>query len=836
MATLFTMESEVGTALRRRNGMNFNLKTFLSYDADKSGALSKNEFVSRYWADREKSAESFQAADADSDGQLTLQELAYGELLWHHNLSEFQRFDSNSDARLAASELSERARTWQISLMPFLVPAFDLDGDGLLSPSEFSGTPLGSQAADWFARPVDSDADGRLSLAEFHPNSSLPGLGVSSMFFKRFDRDSDGALSAKEIPFHAELSTVGGKSAFALLDFNRDTTLSLEELGKRVLVQKAPRQERLRHVFRWADGNSDQKLSQTEFNRAEIVLRALLSPSGFPKLTDIGRLTNDEIIQLLDGNRDGKLSLAELFPPAPSGNVGTHILDPARQRLFEDLDSDGDGFLAPTDHQELVSIAFASEAERWLHDAAVPAYASLDVNHDGELSLAESSSGPALTLVNRHDHGFYDFDGNGSLSLREYCAVYGQSNRTRRAGIPDLVFEKYQAILKDAKTQGRELSTQQVTALLSTHFLTAGNPDPTRRDANGNGKLSHHELRLAVGVLLAIRGEDGSRLRYENGQVFNRRSFSQYDADHDQRLSRQEFLQSQSEAREKSAGVFDAADSDRNGWLTLKELARNPNGPFWVDNVGQFNRFDVDHDCYISPKELKQKLSPWQYDARRNDVKGFDANGDGRLSFKEFTDTPLACHSSEWHVLPDDKDRDGGLSFEEYYTSGSTVGLGLASLFFRRLDTDGNLHLAATEAPFRRDILQLSAQEAFAAIDRDVNQSVSTAELYEYQRSPSESSRQREELMMKIEDAFRQVDRNNDGNLPASEFEVGSGMLLTAMTGKKLPDTRKTASAGRLAPSPTSGWSDTIFIGAHVVLAGGVAFALWWRLQKSAAV
>jgi Ca2+-binding EF-hand superfamily protein len=103
--------------------------------------------------------EMFDAIDTDSDGKLSMAELAA------HRLAEFTAADTNSDGALDATEMATHQQARMEAMMAEraarMIENRDNDGNGSLSADEFGEGP-GQQH---FAR-LDTDNDGAISREE----------------------------------------------------------------------------------------------------------------------------------------------------------------------------------------------------------------------------------------------------------------------------------------------------------------------------------------------------------------------------------------------------------------------------------------------------------------------------------------------------------------------------------------------------------------------------------------------------------------------------------------------------------------------------------------------
>lgn len=103
--------------------------------------------------------EMFDAIDTDSDGKLSMDELAA------HRLAEFTAADTNSDGALDATEMAAHHQARMEAMMAeraaHMIENRDNDGNGTLSADEFGEGP----GQEHFAR-IDTDNDGAISKEE----------------------------------------------------------------------------------------------------------------------------------------------------------------------------------------------------------------------------------------------------------------------------------------------------------------------------------------------------------------------------------------------------------------------------------------------------------------------------------------------------------------------------------------------------------------------------------------------------------------------------------------------------------------------------------------------
>jgi Ca2+-binding EF-hand superfamily protein len=180
-------------------------------------------------------------------------------------------------------------------------------------------------------------------------------------FIKRFDKNNDGLLSKDELP------------PFAAKGFEK------------------------------FDSNGDGYLNKEEVAAMLPVLRKLMSGSGGPALGNTPDEIVENLLKLMDTNKDGKISREEA-----KGKIAED---------FDKIDQNKDGYL---DRKELTSLA-----QRMLANAKFgpkggpfgggPDFDALDKNADGRLTPDELKGTPWAARFAE-----IDTDGNGYIDRREF--------------------------------------------------------------------------------------------------------------------------------------------------------------------------------------------------------------------------------------------------------------------------------------------------------------------------------------------------------------------------------------------------------------------------------
>jgi Ca2+-binding EF-hand superfamily protein len=661
---------------------------FRTMDADQNGNLSKMEFLS-HDGDTASRSRDFKLFDSDADSRLSLAEFRC--IPWAAGLTERDVPALPDPVMVLVDDGMTSLRTaWS---------GADANQNGILSRQEFETAEIGGRVpglseTDW--NEWDRDRDGALTREECRevleiacgvrrpqgdPVRLPSGIVVNWMLWKHFEENHDDRISGREFVDRGFGDPDQRPQIFQQLDLNRDQVLSFAEwsdlsqptvmsgrihdpiadflrmdtdfdgfVSPQELLQGTPvwHVDVTRHVFPGFDGDGDGRLSLIEYRmtplanwvefwhypRTDADNDGWLESNEFRWGTRTGASLSgllDIYFQLYDMNHDGALDLDEF-------EFNTSRRDPRRE--FHSRDTDGNGLISRAEFTRRVQLS-AAAAGRDFH--------ILDLNGDEELSYEEFRCWPAVV----------------PLELR------GSS--------PDPVVALVAKNLAEIEPHFAQADENRDGVVSRTEFQTSG---AVRRlggfdaiwrewDRDGNGAVSGAERREQLEVSYGVRRPQGELIHLPSGIVVNWMLWKHYDEDHDDRISAREFTERGFGDPAERPQTFQQLDLDNDGLMTFAEWSdlSQPNvmPGRWHDPFADFLRLDADFDSLVSPDELLKGMPDWHRNVTKHIFPGFDTNGDGRLSLREYRLTPLANWVEFWHVARSDQNRDGSLSRSEFF-------------------------------------------------------------------------------------------------------------------------------------------------------------------------
>lgn len=676
-------------------------------------------------------ASTFRRLDMDSDASLSSQEFVAGlagDVLREAN-RQYRTFDFNHDRQLSVAEFRS---------VPLYVAV--ADRGPLIDPFvERAGAAFRRLDERW--KDADADGNGRLSEQEFRTAEiSAIVAGLEDSAFAAWDRDGDGQLTPQESRFALdvafgvrrpqgeELRLKDGCSiswlGFKFFDRDRDDRVTLEEARLGYDGELAePR-------FRESDADRDGVVSFAEWSTMPYRAMHLVGQFLAIDADFSGSLSLEEVVAgipewqrpiplyllpAFDDDQDGQLSLPEfLMTPAASGHHRWHEPRPdlnANGRLeftefrwnegldavaleaefFRRLDRNQDGALTIDEY------FFRTE-----HVPVRELFLVWDRNSDGRVSESEFVIRSNSSAVALGEFRFADQDTNAELSPTEFSLVRSIVGPEFRGPVEDPWSEaagRRLSQLREALGENRKPTPHDVVAAASTAWRESWQPlvGPVH-DADGDGIVSEAELTATVRHWLGLETLDGTPLHEADGRVCNLMLFLHLDSDKDGHVSHDEYTASPYTAVAGEA-AFASADADHNGRLTPKE--------WWqvstlgsVDPISEFLHLDENRNGQVDRKELLARCPDWKIRLAATVFPGFDADGDGALSLREYRLTPVANPILEWQRELVDQDNDGRLTLEELRYDQDPFALVRLELL-ERLDRNRNQVLEDDEFLFR---------------------------------------------------------------------------------------------------------------------------------------
>jgi TolB protein len=340
-------------------------------------------------------------------------------------------------------------------------------------------------------------------------------------------------------------------------------------------------------------------------------------------------------------------------------------------------------------------------------------FAELDHNGDKRLSQAEYVHGHQESNVLIRDFRLFDADGNGFLSPREFAAMSPAENGSPRGAVSDpfaSILDRAIEAMDDSYDGWQRRKDETVDSTTFTiNFAASISTDGRRRldramilhaDPNQDRKVSREEARRFLEIQLGVRWVTGDLLRQPSGRVVDFAEFLSLDGNQDNEIDHSEFVDN-GWNRENAEAVFQRLDENDDQMISLGEFS-NPRGPNFRDPIEIFRAADTNLDSLLDAAELQSAIPKQRAYLIKSNVAGFDSDGDGKMSLREFRVSMLGNFNYPWEVMPKDENRDHRLSFDEFKFDARNLFQLQRRYYFHKLDTDGDDQLSGSEFEFQR--------------------------------------------------------------------------------------------------------------------------------------
>jgi len=757
-------------------------------DRDNNGEVTLDEFRSNPWG-----VELVRVGISGTFGSIPDPVADLVDQLTARTGDLFQAQDTNQDEALQATEWEKLNWADLVPLAPMPLEWWDANADGQVSQEEWQrglrvafslerpdGTPLRSPQGriynhNYFLT-LDTNRDGQVSREEFTKRFHL-GPEKSGERFDQLDADNNGQLTFADM--HTAVLTVSIVDSFQHFDVNVDGKIEPDELRERIRSwQKAW----VEFIFPGFDTNRDGALSFLEFrltpyaDESQFWTHTLtdanqdgwLSPQEFRPGKDLAAAgLSDLLFRGFDVNQDGRLGYDEL-------PFSTDLAKLPREVVFRQSDRNADGQLDEAEifRHTLTENPTAAARKSWMARrlACDAALARVDRNSDRVLSLEEfqaSDWGIDAIKAGSQGSGYRLPDPQTELA----------------ATLADRVGRRFDHF--DTNQNGRLEASEW--AAFDWSLLAPLSPSPLAWwDRDQDQGVSREEIQSGLLVAFSAERPDGALVRPPTGHVYNLAYFLALDKNHDETLTADEFKAGYYLGPEKSAERFATIDPEGTG----KSYREIQDVLFRGHAMDLFLNFDENLDGQVSRDELTTRASSWQRAWLDYLLPAFDADGDGHLNLMEFRRTPLADQSVSWSYKPNDVNRDGVLTAEEFRPGKSLFATGLSDSYFAALDRNRDGKITYGEFPFTTDLVRLPRDLVFQMKDTDKNGSLTFKEAFPDKRPDEKETaglRSYISRLTRCDLAFRATDTDHNQELSLEEFSQGPFAMTSLSAGANGP-------------------------------------------------
>jgi len=371
------------------------------FDTNKNGKISLEELVAKAGEEKDLHAsfagwkDGFLEADADKDGELSIEEMAF--LIQHVSREDQQNLVHESEAEIAES----------------LMDGFDTNKNGRISLDELQahiGNIEGGAEAfgDWQQGFLEADVneDGELNHEELttllekisrdeqHKMLLESEHELAGSIMDGFDADKDGKISLKELLAHVDnkkdiaAAFQGWEEGFDTADADRDGHLTFDELTSLLQAISREQQDELVDeseeaiaetiVQNW-DDDKDGKISLSELTKHVVDEKEL--HASFKGWKDGFEMADEDKDQQLNARE-----VATLLKRVSRQNQHKIVEDVEAQtaNLLQGYDADRDGFVS---REEL--LAHTKDLPENMLRTLKQGFSQADLNEDGKLNSEE---------------------------------------------------------------------------------------------------------------------------------------------------------------------------------------------------------------------------------------------------------------------------------------------------------------------------------------------------------------------------------------------------------------------------------------------------------------
>jgi len=497
---------------------------------------------------------------------------------------------------------------------------FDVNRDNFISPEEFRYTfqkmqmGLAEEEISRLIQKIDKDAVGRISYPAFEAK------------LRQFNQESIAEVYTLLERIGKLIVETGNtlSSVFERIDHNGDGQVSRQQFNnfwELLKLNLTPTE--LDQLWQYFDSDSSGMITLTEFRAAfsRTSSQMSISPGDkaatvkekFRRLLQEYNITVSEAFKAFDTNKDGVMSRHEFreliislkIQPLTSYDIEelVKVADPDRndkiyyREFLEFFESEGDVI-------KMVAAAFRKAGM-----TIMQAFNFIDKNHDGRLSKSEFRDAfrkTSLGLTNYQIERMFkiaDVNGDGVISVREFIAKFDEDIRGKIPG--DAGFERSPTRHSSSISRG----------------LTRHDTNRSSKEFGRSNTLSHMEKE---GVFQKI----GNILKEQDIPIAT--AFEVFDENGDGFIDKDEFVK-----------VFQSLKIDGVGSTEIAELWKHANK---VDNrrlsykefIQAFGLSSNSQEETIKVLRSLSNILKKENISLEDAFKGFDSNGDGRISMDEF--------------------------------------------------------------------------------------------------------------------------------------------------------------------------------------------------------